>query len=334
MTIEDVKREPTDDEVELKPCPFCGSANVDPEGWASLVSSGPACDDCGAGSPHTIRSTLEENTAAWNDRAAILAMDRRAEATATFGDAGPIPGVDFGDEFAPYASPPTPAVAVKPLEWGPYPNPVFNDPANVAVANIEFKHVYQVQRDPWGPGYIAYLAPKHGTLWWESKGHETLDAAKAAAQADYEQRIRSALVGPMPAVAVPEDFLDALEDAAAGMRYVRQTYGDLAGVGFDRVQEKYLGVVRKLAAAPEPPATDGDDMSEWQPIETAPKDGRSFMVYVAKDDLAGPHCFAPVSRTSNGMWWDDSTGDRIEPIRGATHWMPLPAPPAVAREET
>ena len=74
-------------------------------------------------------------------------------------------------------------------------------------------------------------------------------------------------------------------------------------------------------------------MSEWQPIETAPKDGRSFMVYVAKDDFAGPHCFAPVSRTNNGRWWDDSTGDHIDPIRGATHWMPLPAPPAVAREE-
>jgi hypothetical protein len=65
---------------------------------------------------------------------------------------------------------------------------------------------------------------------------------------------------PAPAVAVPEGdvlslIVDALEDAAAGMRYVRQQYGDLSGVGFDRVQEKYLNAVRLLAAAPQPPAT-------------------------------------------------------------------------------
>lgn len=86
-----------------------------------------------------------------------------------------------------------PVVTVKPLEWGPYPNPVFNDPENVAVALVGFKHLYQVQRDPWGPGYIAYLAPEFGTLWWESKGHLSLDAAKVAAQADYESRILAAL---------------------------------------------------------------------------------------------------------------------------------------------
>jgi len=72
-------------------------------------------------------------------------------------------------------------------------------------------------------------------------------------------------------------------------------------------------------------------MSEWQPIETAPKDGRAFMVYVVRSEN-GPHCFAPVSRDSDGGWWDDSTGDAIEPIRGATHWMPLPPGPEKAHE--
>lgn len=45
--------EPVLSEAVLKPCPFCGSPNVDPEGWAALdaqnvQTSGPACDDCGA----------------------------------------------------------------------------------------------------------------------------------------------------------------------------------------------------------------------------------------------------------------------------------------------
>ena len=56
-------------DAQMKRCPFCGSANVDPQGWASRdpdaqVSSsnreGPACDDCGA-----TADTLEM----WNRRA-------------------------------------------------------------------------------------------------------------------------------------------------------------------------------------------------------------------------------------------------------------------------
>ena len=45
----------------LKPCPFCGSANIDPEGWSRNDGvSGPACDDCGASA---------ESVAQWNKRA-------------------------------------------------------------------------------------------------------------------------------------------------------------------------------------------------------------------------------------------------------------------------
>lgn len=35
-----------------------------------------------------------------------------------------------------------------------------------------------------------------------------------------------------------EALREALEDAMAGMRYVRQVYGDLVGVGFNRVEER------------------------------------------------------------------------------------------------
>lgn len=41
-------------DMKLKPCPFCGSTNVDPEGWSGLnvddhtPRKGPACDDCNA----------------------------------------------------------------------------------------------------------------------------------------------------------------------------------------------------------------------------------------------------------------------------------------------
>lgn len=41
------------DNVKLLPCPFCGSANIDPEGWVSTERKGPACDDC-SGSADTV----------------------------------------------------------------------------------------------------------------------------------------------------------------------------------------------------------------------------------------------------------------------------------------
>lgn len=90
---------------------------------------------------------------------------------------------------------------VKPLEWEPYPYPEHAGP-DVAVAHVkQFAHRYQVQRDPWAPTFVAYLHPTlpitDSTMWWQEKGFATLDAAKAAAQADYEQRILSALV-PRP----------------------------------------------------------------------------------------------------------------------------------------
>ncbi len=35
--------------IKLKPCPFCGSVHIDPEGWLRNDGiSGPACDNCGA----------------------------------------------------------------------------------------------------------------------------------------------------------------------------------------------------------------------------------------------------------------------------------------------
>jgi hypothetical protein len=45
--------------THLLPCPFCGSSNVDSEGWASTERAGPACDDC-AGTADTVEL--------WNSR--------------------------------------------------------------------------------------------------------------------------------------------------------------------------------------------------------------------------------------------------------------------------
>lgn len=49
------------------PCPFCGSPNIDPRGWMSRDSAGPACDDCGAAAGY-VGQTPEGNLEVWNKR--------------------------------------------------------------------------------------------------------------------------------------------------------------------------------------------------------------------------------------------------------------------------
>lgn len=52
-------------------------------------------------------------------------------------------------------------------------------------------------------------------------------------------------------------------------------------------------------------------MAAWQPIETAPKDGESFLVW------ATPMRYPIIA-------WNDKEGSTV---RTYTHWMPLPAAP-------
>jgi hypothetical protein len=70
-------------------------------------------------------------------------------------------------------------------------------------------------------------------------------------------------------------------------------------------------------------------MSDWQPIETAPKDGREILVKLGSLECAVS--FRAHSRSdecsqhqlSLGPCWRSMTGFPIKP----THWMPLPEPP-------
>ena len=72
-------------------------------------------------------------------------------------------------------------------------------------------------------------------------------------------------------------------------------------------------------------------MNEWQPIETAPKDGTKVLLFVDTGYEARIH---------PGKWNDDRYAKRPRPYwdylyfqtmdsrdHQPTHWMPLPAPP-------
>lgn len=71
-------------------------------------------------------------------------------------------------------------------------------------------------------------------------------------------------------------------------------------------------------------------MSEWQPIETAPKDGTAILVWFE------PEVWDVVFWSSQRQQWCQGTGgwgsDRWSDADAeGAHWMPLPDPPQVAR---
>jgi hypothetical protein len=72
-------------------------------------------------------------------------------------------------------------------------------------------------------------------------------------------------------------------------------------------------------------------VTDWQLIESVPKDGRSIAVWLPATATEQPHAFAPVSICEDGTWWDDSTGGQIEPL-AATYWAPIHAPSALSNQ--
>jgi hypothetical protein len=78
-------------------------------------------------------------------------------------------------------------------------------------------------------------------------------------------------------------------------------------------------------------------MTEWQPIETAPKDGRRILVFEPEFQTGGV--------VMEASWWDAWNDDEshtgwmpanLDERDGfylfPTHWMPLPASPSAMGE--
>ena len=87
-------------------------------------------------------------------------------------------------------------------------------------------------------------------------------------------------------------------------------------------------------------------MGEWQPIETAPKDGTEIDIWAVQYSVgAGKLITGDGHRISNAWWGEPYYGDErkwekqlvrrdgawTEPVEytgfSVTHWMPLPEPP-------
>jgi hypothetical protein len=68
-------------------------------------------------------------------------------------------------------------------------------------------------------------------------------------------------------------------------------------------------------------------MSTWQPIETAPRDGRLLLLYPSRCWSDDVNCDAEVG------YWDEcaeqfcSNGPTADDWPGYTHWAEMPEPP-------
>lgn len=215
--------------TDLLPCPFCG-------GEARLF-----CDDLINGVPVDAPDWVIECEGDCTCRFSMADQDR---STLIAG---------WNRRALPAVTPQ--CVKVKPLEWGPYPNVALAGP-DIAVANFDLlgAKTYQVQRDPWGSGFLAFTFGGAEFFHWESKGHATLEAAKAAAQANYEAyeaRILSAL-GVTPAapvtlaaaLALPE--IKALAEAASAL--ADEAHRNMRG-GKGHLIDEVVFALRRIAEA-------------------------------------------------------------------------------------
>ena len=89
-------------------------------------------------------------------------------------------------------------------------------------------------------------------------------------------------------------------------------------------------------------------MTEWQPIETAPKDGRKIDVFCGNAEFPQRYCDITFREPTDGEFWCNGVDDDVDikngeidryrgwfcPLIGKlqgdnfpTHWMPVPDPP-------
>ncbi len=70
---------------------------------------------------------------------------------------------------------------------------------------------------------------------------------------------------------------------------------------------------------------------EWQPIETAPKDGRHMLIYLGApwSQIEKARWYEPWGNWHVGVIPQDPVREEYHGIGSAipTHWMPLPEPP-------
>lgn len=192
-------------------------------------------------------------------------------------------------------------VKVKALEW-------------VGKTEIKAKAIIGTYLiDQFAEKFRLYSLDRSSYQWFD-----TLEAAKAAAQADYAARVRSAIEVSAPA---PSPRAQALEEAAQVAEQFRNNdwiAHDMRTGVFPKQSEPGVAIAAAIRALSSQPVADG-----WLPIETAPKGGTQFLAY---DKANGYYnCWWHKSMYGEEYWMDEAD---TEP--NPTHWRPLPSTPGAS----
>lgn len=124
------------------------------------------------------------------------------------------------------STPGTGEANVKPMEWRDHRPDSFPEPAWSAQTPFGFYNIEEVSASD-SPAYVVKLHAHHFIA-----DKDSLDEAKAAAQKDYETRIRSAIVSPP---SLREDVTEArwrdnLQNAWAALRMIREAVGEFGPI--------------------------------------------------------------------------------------------------------
>lgn len=77
----------------------------------------------------------------------------------------------------------------------------------------------------------------------------------------------------------------------------------------------------------------GTEMSDWQPIETAPKDGRQFLMVRFGWEAQPTYNVVYFDEEHPNYPWAIQDSDTAYHPDFPTHWMPLPEPPQEGQAE-
>lgn len=133
---------------------------------------------------------------------------------------------------------------------------------------------------------------------------------------------------------VLEHAIGALADILGGWRYIRQSHGDLYGVGWDRCEKSASIAIAALRTEVEALATQRQGEGDgWQPIETAPKDGTHILIFEQHDTIPHEALWCDTSGWCGWKSWGWAAPFSDQDEQGGmfdftpAYWMPLPAAP-------
>ncbi|NKX16244.1 DUF551 domain-containing protein [Ochrobactrum pseudogrignonense] len=144
---------------------------------------------------------------------------------------------------------------------------------------------------------------------------------KAGEQGFFTQGLR--LSGPIPRAQALEEAAKIAFDVSENGEYMGN--GDCSGNSIFQQGARYVydEICEEIRALSSQPVADG-----WLPIETAPKDGTPFLVFVPDDQFSD-------GTGIDVIWYDEErwlfgSNTPFIPANDPTHWRLLPASPGAS----